>query len=177
MNRTNLIEDWTLLPPPPWWQDPRIWLGAVLALGLAWWVRRWWQGRQRHPVPVPRPAPPSSPALHNAFLARLAALRTRRAQLSAYQLAIEVSEILRGYLEARFQFPVLFQTTREFLEAAAGSPHLKPAQQARLEAFLRACDAVKFARRPATPEEQEDLLDAAEAFIRQAAGLEPAPPA
>lgn len=177
MNQTNLIEDWTLLPPPPWWQNPLVWVGLVLAAAAAWWLRRWWKGRTRRPAPVPRPAPAAAPPLHTAFLARLAALRNRREQISAYELAIEVSEILRGYLEVRFQFHILFQTTREFLEAVADSPALNASQRAHLETFLRSCDAVKFAQRPATPEEQVGLLDAAEALIRQAAGMESPPPA
>lgn len=177
MNSTNLIEDWALLPPPPWWQNPAVWALAVLGAAAAWWLHRWWKRRERRPEPVPRPAPTASPPLHTAFLARLAALRNRREQISAYELAIEVSEILRGYLEVRFQFHILFQTTREFLEAVADSPSLTPPQRAHLETFLRNCDAVKFAQRPATPEEQVGLLDAAEALIRQSARLESAPPA
>ena len=44
MNRTNLIDDLTLVPLPPWWQSPWAIAGFVLALVvlavLGWLLRR-----------------------------------------------------------------------------------------------------------------------------------------
>jgi hypothetical protein len=90
--------------------------------------------------------------------------------MSAYELGIEVSTILRGYLEARFAFSAGFQTTREFLGSAAKDPRLHGDHRAMLASFLGLCDAVKFARHPASHVEQDGLLDTAERFIREAAG-------
>jgi hypothetical protein len=170
MNRTNVIEDLTLLPLPPWWQNPWILVATVLALtaliGLGVWAAR------RRPKPAqPTAAPAVPPVPPDEFLRRLAELRERHPRLSAYQLAIEVSEILRAYLEARYRFRILYQTTREFLGEVAHRPELDADQRAALEGFLSRCDEVKFGQAPASPDEQTGLLDTAERVIRQTAGV------
>ncbi len=166
MNRTNLIDDLTLVPLPPWWQSPGAITGFVLALValvfLVWMLRRVF----RREIVALSP-PPLQPDLHPEFLRRLAELRSRRAQLSAYDLAVGCSDILRDYLEWRFQLAIRFQTTREFLESARQNTALAETQRKALGAFLSFCDLVKFARRGADLAEQDHLLDTAEAFIRQ----------
>jgi hypothetical protein len=174
MNRTNVIEDFTLLPLPPWWQDPWIIGGALLALILLALLGVWLSRRLRQPAPPPPPAPPAV-VPPDAFLARLAALRARQPRPAAYPLAIEVSEILRSYLEARYQFRILYQTTREFLQEAAARPELNPAQRQALARFLAICDDVKFAQAPASSTELDGLLDTAEQVIRQTAASTPPP--
>lgn len=171
MNRTNLIEDFTLMPLPAWWESPWVWLGAVLVLAVfawlgSWWWRRW-AGRVA-PVRVQPPEPDRTPD----FLARLAQLRARQGQLSAYDLAIECSDLLREYVEWRFRMAIRFQTTREFLEAAACNTDMASTQRDWLGRYLRFCDLVKFARQGATSAEQTNLLDSAETFLR---GGAPAP--
>ncbi len=166
MNRTNLIDDLTLVPLPPWWQSPGGVAVTVLALAalvfLIWLLRR-----LLHREVVVLTPPPLQPDLHPEFLRRLAELRARRAQLSAYELAVGCSDILRDYLEWRFQLAIRFQTTREFLESSRQNSALAETQRTALGAFLSFCDLVKFARRGADQAEQDHLLDAAEAFIRQ----------
>jgi hypothetical protein len=114
------------------------------------------------------PAPPR-PDLHPEFLRRLAELRARRAQLSDYDLAIACSDILRDYLEWRFQFAIRFQTTREFLGSSRQNTALTEPQRDQLATYLGFCDAVKFARRSASRPESDNLLDSAETFIRAGA--------
>lgn len=165
MNRTNLIEDFTLLPLPAWWESPWVWLGAVLGLALFAWLGSWWWRRwavRLKPVSVLPPEPDRTPD----FLARLAQLRARQGQLSAYDLAIECSDLLREYVEWRFRLAIRFQTTREFLEAAARDTAMATTQRDWLGRYLRFCDLVKFARQGATPAEQSNLLDSAETFLR-----------
>jgi hypothetical protein len=168
MNRKDLIDDLSLVPLPPWWQSPGGIAAIVLALAalafLVWLLRR----RLRREVVV-LDTPPMQPDLHPEFLRRLAELRARRAQLSAYDLALGSSDILRDYLEWRFQLAIRFQTTREFLDSSRQNTALAETQRAALGAFLGFCDLVKFARRGADPAEQDHLLDTAEAFIRQGA--------
>lgn len=175
MNRTNVIEDLNLLPLPPWWQEPRFLALAVLLLaalvGLGIWAAR--RRPRSRMAPPPEPLPPVPP---EEFLRLLHELRQRHPALSAYQLAIEVSDILRAYLEARYRFRILYQTSREFLRDAAHRPELTPAHRLTLDGFLNRCDEVKFAQAPATPEEQAALIDTAENVIRQTAGTQSAPP-
>jgi hypothetical protein len=172
MTNQTLIEDLMLVKVPEWWENP--WLLAVVPLvigAILYWVTRWWMRRSVAPLAKPEA---EGPPCHEAFLLRLEMLRRRRAELTAYQLAIEVSEILRGYLEARYDFHIQYQTTREFLDSVVADSRFNPGHRAILSGFLGLCDAVKFARRSATGSEQDGLLDEAERFIRECAGLAPA---
>ena len=76
MNRTNLVEDLTLLASPPWWLNPwfitTVLLSFALVTGLIVWLAR--KLRQPRVSPPPPPEPPPSP---EAFLRRLAELRAR----------------------------------------------------------------------------------------------------
>lgn len=169
MPDSDIIEDLQLLPIPAWWQHPVVWVVFLLLVGLALYGLRWWL--RRNPRPTPIPVTPPGPPPHPEFLKRLKELRERQAELTAYELAIEVAEILREYLECRFHFAIRYQTTREFLTAASSSNHLNTQQRSVLASFLGACDTVKFARHSATPGEQVALLDAAESLILQCAGI------
>ncbi len=173
MNRTNVIEDLTLLPLPPWWLNPWVIAGTILLVAAS--VTALFLLIRLIPRRLPVPVVPMGPPPDGEFLRRLAALRARRDSLAAYPLAIEVSEILRGYLEARYHFHILYQTTREFLGTSANRPELTENRRQVLARFLGLCDDVKFARHPATVAEQDALLDTAEAFIRESAAVPTAP--
>lgn len=166
MIRTNLIDDLTLVPLPPWWQSPWALAGFVLAAVVLVWLvsliaRR--IGSRRPPGPPPMPMPDLTPE----FLQRLAELRSKRQQLSAYDLAIACSDILREFLEWRLSLGVTAQTTREFLEAAAAKAELNASARDSLGRYLSFCDLVKFARHGASEAEQANFLDAAEQFVKQ----------
>ncbi len=169
MNRTNVIEDLNLLPLPPWWLNPWVIVAALVGLGVLIALGIWLARRQRPPAPMPAPLP-IPPVPPDEFLRRLAELRGRQPRVSAYQLAIEVSEILRAYLEARYRFRILYQTSREFLGEVAGRPELGSEQRLTLAGFLTLCDDLKFGQAPASDAEQTGLLDTAERVIRQTAG-------
>jgi hypothetical protein len=168
MNRTNLVEDLTLLASPPWWLNPwfitTVLLSVALVTGLVVWLAR--KLRQPRVSPPPPAEPPPSP---EAFLRRLAELRARQPALAAYPLAIEVSDLLRSWLEARHRFRIRYQTSREFLREASTRPELAEPQRAALDQFLNACDGIKFGRSPASPHELAGLLDTAERVIRETA--------
>ena len=163
MTNSSIIEDLRLIPPPAWWQTPwGIALAVLLTCLFVWLLRRYLSRERVVPIaPAPSGPPPEIEALR-----RLAELRGRWQSISAYQLAIEVSDILRGYLEPRFKIPVRYQTTREFLDTAAVYPDLLETQRQTLGKFLGFCDQVKFAQLPATVQEQANLLDTAEQVIR-----------
>lgn len=167
--RTNLIEDLTLISLPPWWQSPWAIGGFALLLvllsGLVWRLRRWLASR-----PVPEPVRPPEPDRTPEFLARLESLRARRDALTPHDFALECSDVLREFVEWRHRLSIRFQTTREFLEAAAHSAALGAAQRDGLGEYLRFCDLVKFARQGATPDEESRLVETAAAFIRQGGG-------
>ena len=164
MKPDRLIEDLTLVPLPQWWENPWLLLALPVLFGLAAYGLRAWALRRRSATPT-APADPG-PDPREAFLARLAALRARGPDWEAHPFAVEVSEILRGYLEARYAFPIRFQTSREFLESAAGDARLGSAHRSTLGEFLGGCDRIKFAQGMAASPELVGLLDTAERFIR-----------
>lgn len=170
----DITEDLQLIPWPDWWQNPVFWglaaLGLALLTGLVLLLIR----RVNRSQPATPPAATTGP-VHDAFLQRLSQLRQRLDQLSAYELAIEVSGIIRDFLEAQFRLRVPFQTTRECLSASETRRHLSPTQQGTLAQFLRQCDTVKFARQDAARSESVAMLDTAEGFIRDCVGLSSQP--
>jgi len=166
MTNALIIEDLTLVPVPVWWQNPWFIALVVSALAVAgFFLRRWWKNRPR-PMPVALPVPPGPPP-HLEALRRFAELRSRHARLDAYAVAIECSDILRTYIEARFALPIRFQTTREFLGAAQLASQLGAEAQAQLGEFLKFFDQLKFARETAPAERTLATIDGAEQFVRR----------
>ncbi|MCP4003625.1 MAG: hypothetical protein GY725_05465 [bacterium] len=97
--------------------------------------------------------------------ARLLALLAegRPEDLAAVQaFYVELSDLVRTYLENRFELRSPELTTEEFFEVARTSPDLTPELQALLRDFLEQADLVKFARhQPGTAE-----MDAALESVR-----------
>ncbi|MEM8835352.1 MAG: hypothetical protein AAGD00_05985 [Planctomycetota bacterium] len=92
---------------------------------------------------------------HALALARLDALlaeklheRANRTFLKQY--VSELSDVLRWYIEARFDIHAPEQTTPEFLEACRSRVEFNEDDVTTLERFMRQCDEVKFARADST---------------------------
>jgi hypothetical protein len=93
---------------------------------------------------------------------------------------VELSSVVRHYLEARFELRSPELTTEEFLERMSDSPDLSLDHQRLLRGFLRRADLVKFARHLPSEEDIQDSVGAAERFLdetRESAPLidEPGP--
>lgn len=160
----------------PWWARYWPWLAAgALALcgavgALLFWLRR---AEQR--------------ARTTAFeraMQRLERLQRRglpaSAELDAWY--VELSDIVRRYIEARFGLRAPELTTEEFLAEAGRSADLTPSHRSLLSAFLERCDRVKFARYSPGDTESHEALQLARQFLRETRdapshGDEPAPPA
>ena len=115
--------------------------GAVvlLALGLLAY-RLWWRKREgRAPAP---------PAPWEVAYQRLRELDERQLSKSGkYEpYYVDLSAILRYYIEDRFHLRAPEQTTPEFLASSARSGLLGEAHQRLVAGFLRHCDMVKFAQ-------------------------------
>jgi hypothetical protein len=146
-----------------------IWIGWALALlavaALSYWVWRRWRKRLLEPPPIPV-IPPHVHAKQKLEEA-LALIGQPR------EFCITVSDIVRGYLEGRFEFRAPERTTEEFLVELQGTHLLTPDQKQSLGEFLQRCDLVKFARyEPGRPE----LLDLHAAAVRLVEETEPLPP-
>jgi hypothetical protein len=106
-----------------------------------------------------------------------AGLAAARAADSAEEGLARVSLALRRYLGRRLSFPAAESTTSE-VQRQLVARHLPHALPRRAVELLRACDLVKFARRPAARAEVERWAGEAEAVAREVeAHLAPPEPA
>jgi hypothetical protein len=162
----GIIEDLRLVPVPSIWTNPLTWIIlAAIALLVIYLLRRWIKSR---PIPLkPQAAPLPGPPAHVVALNRLQELRARHAKLTAYQVALECSDVLRRYIEARFESPIRYQTTREFLRAAHINAELSADSRVELGKFLEFFDGIKFAQESAPLELTAAAIDDAERFVRK----------
>lgn len=86
--------------------------------------------------------------------------------------SIAVSDILRVYLEERFQFHAPDRTTEEFLQELQVTNLLTTEQKLSLTNFLSSCDLVKFAKYEPTEVELRELHAAACRLVNE---TEPTP--
>lgn len=107
---------------------------------------------------------------HERAAARLKALMARPRPTDAAAMDaffVELSDLVRHYLEDRFGLHAPELTTEEFLDVAAESPDLSAAHQGFLRDFLHRADQVKFARYLPDADYIEEILGAAERFLEQ----------
>ena len=133
-----------------------LWLLALVLIGTALYAmaRRL---RRREP-PADAPVEPSRPPHEIALdaLARLeASAMLERGAVKEFH--IEVSEILRRYIEARYRVPALEMTTAEVLSGLARVGVGAEFREG-LRRFLDQCDMVKFAKVRPTPEASREVL-------------------
>ena len=128
---------------------------AAGALGVVFWLRR---AEQRA----------RSTAFERA-MARLDRLQRRGLpglkELDAWY--VELSDIVRRYIEARFGLRAPELTTEEFLLEAGRSADLTPSHRDLLSAFLERCDRVKFARYSPGENESQQALTLARQFLQE----------
>ncbi len=117
-------------------------LAAFLcACALACWLRR------KTPEAAPVQAVKIVPGPGKIALAELTRLLDERlCERGLFdRFFVRLSDIMRRYVESRFNCPVISQTTEQFLTATAQNALFDPAQEKMLGAFLGQCDTVKFA--------------------------------
>jgi hypothetical protein len=138
-------------------------LGLLLAalLGaLLWRAFRKRSARDAGPV-IPLRSP------REIALERLQRLRGDPAGLDAEPFTVEVSDIVRQFLEAALKVPAREQTSEEFLIAVQSDPALPGILREHMPPFLDQCDRVKFARQSLAGEQRERLLETAETVIAE----------
>jgi hypothetical protein len=141
-------------------------LAAALLAAVMWAMRR------RKTASPPAPPLPA----HVRALAAIRQLRDRGwpddSGIEAFY--VELSAIVRRYLEEAFALHAPEQTTEEFIRAATSSRSLTLDHQQLVAAFLEQSDLVKFARHRPAQTDMEAALAAAERLVRE---TQPAPPA
>ncbi len=104
---------------------------------------------------------------YDEAIAKLRALETRGAPSAETADAwfVELSSIVRSYLERRYEIRAPELTTEEFLQEASRASAVSAEHRALLTQFLERCDRVKFAGYRPEAQESIDSLAAARAFV------------
>lgn len=146
-------------------------LGLLLAIVLAVVL---WKRRKKQTIPTVAPAP-QLPA-HQRCLEALTRVEEQRLwqQGEHKQYQSQVTDLLRVYIEERYQVPALERTTDELMAELRLSP-LPPDERIRLENLLRAADLVKFAKMVPSAVENEQLMTSARQFVQTTAVRTEAP--
>lgn len=150
--------------PADWRVPALIAVAAVLVLALAWWGWRMFRARR----------PPLT--LLQRTLQQLEATRGLMEAGDARAFSAAVSDVVRSYIEARFQVRATQRTTAEFLSdclTQVGSA--LQAHESALAEFLKFCDLAKFARWPLDGEQMQGMLASARHFVETTAAPAPAP--
>jgi hypothetical protein len=141
---------------PAWLLPALLAGGTALALG-AYGV--WRRQRRRRPAQTPSP--------FEVALQRLEGIRALMQPESAREFCTAVSDIVRSYIEQRFDLTATHRTTEEFLRDLREFPHAALARhRALLSEFLHQCDLVKFAGMSLTLQNMESLRHSACDFVR-----------
>ena len=134
-------------------------VGIILLLGFPFA----WRSLQQHRIGSRRR---SAYEIANSRLSKLRAKpKPEGEDISAF--FVELSDIVRHYLEDRFNLHAPELTTEEFLEVAATSPDLTAEHKSFLQDFLRQADQVKFAQHIPDAQSIDKALHSAINFLEQ----------
>ncbi len=133
-------------------------IAATVLLAAAGGTALWRRCRRKRETALPA-APAEEP--HQKARRLLEALRRDGHQLEAEPFTVEVSRILRVYLEEALRIPAQEQTSEEFLSGLRDQTWPSAELRAELEEFMRLADLVKFARQSLSSSQRAGLLDSA----------------
>ncbi len=133
-------------------------LGILALLIAAPFVMKWWAARSK------RVRRQSAYEIARSRLDRLTTGPVPQGEaIDGY--FVELSQIVRQYLEDRFDLRAPELTTEEFLETVSDSGELTGEHQSLLQQFLKQADLVKFAGLQPNPSEIERAVAHAENFL------------
>ena len=138
------------------WLLPAVLVAALLVtLCVAYAI---WRRRDR--------GAPRSLTLLEQTLERLERTKALMQPATAREFGIAASEVVRNYIEKRFEVIATQRTTEEFLQTLLQSSNDALARHRSLLAqFLHQCDFVKFAGASLTITDMEALFQSARAFV------------
>jgi hypothetical protein len=121
--------------------------------------------RKRKTVPAPVVEAPMEP-VHLRTLRSLRELDASRLWQQGEHKAYHsrITDLLRSYIEERYQVPAMESSTDELLQELGVSP-MNNEQRTHLENMLRLADLVKFAKAKPTPAENEQMMAGAIRFV------------
>lgn len=144
----------------PRWLPILILIALLAALAGALIARLY---RRKVPAAVAAPRPPAD----EIAMRDLHALRARNwiEEGAAEPFYVELSRIVRNYIEDRFGLRAPEQTTEEFIRDASGSEALSLEHRQLTSEFLRQSDMVKFARYKPDVELMSDAYNSGERLV------------
>lgn len=138
------------------WLVPLMAITGLLIAGGGYATWQWNRRRQRLLSKLPS----------DIALERLEKARALMRPAGGREFSIEVSSIVREYIETRFQVMAAHLTTHEFLHELLDSTLSTLATQRDLLAeFLQSCDLAKFGGWNLRPENMEMMLQGARRFV------------
>src|ERR1700756_3442203 len=155
------IEESARAPARPWWPYT-FGLAGMLMTGL---FLVGWRYYRRHPDKTE--LRPASWAL--AELERIESLGQDAGEGQLERYPGMLSEVIRAYLEKRFQLRAPRQTTPEFFHDIKDSTILNSGHRELLKDFLQRCDLAKFAHVQFSLEECRGLAKSARKFVEETA--------
>jgi Domain of unknown function (DUF4381) len=143
----------------PDWVLPAAIIGALLIAAAAFAV--WRRRRTRRAAPL---------LAFEIALQRLEDIKSLMRPAQAREFSTVASDIVRWYIEQRFDVTATRRTTEEFLrDLLQGSNASLARHQGLLGDFLYQCDFVKFAAQSLTVQNMESLRQSARAFVLETA--------
>ncbi len=161
-NATNIIDDLRLLQP---WTGPPPWVWGLVLLLILFTVIV--LIRRRFALRLTSQDAQAAASAHEKALAELEQARALMTPETSRLYGIEVSGIIRRYIERRFGIVAPRQSTEEFLIEATLSDRLEEIHRTLLAEFLGSCDYLKFARARADMTELETQHQAAVRFVTE----------
>ena len=138
----------------PWAHPQMLAIAVIAVLGCAYLI---WRFLQQLGKP---------PSLSARALRRLEDTRALMSQQTAQAFGICASDVIRDYIEKRFEVVATRQTTEEFLHALLGSSNeALTRHRGSLAEFLQQCDWVKFTGTTLQVSDMESLLQSARRFV------------
>jgi hypothetical protein len=138
-----------------------IWTGILIVLGIIYYIKN-------KPKPIEQGEAERVYTIDEIAINRLNELKAKnlwqQGEVKLYY--IELTDILRDYLERRYRIRTHEQTTEEIFTALNGK-ELSKESSAILFQLLTLADLVKFAKQQPTPYENEQSLENAILFIQQ----------
>ena len=148
--------------------DTRAWWWWAIAAGatVAAGAFVWWLMRRPTQQPVVAPVAPGEWARREFDLLESQRL-PERGDVEGF--FVRLSDVVRTYVERRYQIAAPDQTTQEFLSQAAHHPDLAGEHERTLGAFLRSADMVKFAAARPASDTCAHALTAMRGFVERTA--------
>lgn len=121
---------------------------------------------KRKKILPPKPAPPKEP-LHDRIIRLLTELDQKQLwqKNKVKEYYVELTDIIRGYIEERFNTPALELTTDELLSKVQQNRELQPYYLI-LSSILHTADLAKFAKAQPLPQEHIEALDNSIQFVK-----------